>query len=67
MNVLLADGAHMPDTFYHLVFLPTFIKNGHIFDGRPTGVIVRPKPERSIVFSVEWEISVQPFTATGAT
>ena len=50
MNVLLINDGHVPDLRYQLLSLPTLIKNGHAFEGRPTGVIVRLKSERSIVF-----------------
>ena len=47
-----------------MVSLPTLIKNGHIFDGLPSGVIVKFR-ELDRVF-VEWD-PVQPFAATGST
>ena len=50
VDVLLTNVAHVPDLSYHLFSLPTLIKNGHAFEGRYTDIIVRLKPERSIVF-----------------
>ena len=50
VQVLLTNVAHVPDLRYHLFSLPTLVKNGHTFEGRPTGVVVRLKSERSIVF-----------------
>ena len=50
VDVLLKDVAHVPDLRYHLFSLPTLVKNGHAFDKTPTGVSVRLKFLRSIVF-----------------
>lgn len=50
MNVLLTNVEHVLDLRYNLFSLPTLTKNGHICEGYPTGVVVRPKSERSIVF-----------------
>ena len=50
MDVLLKDVAHVPGLRYHLFSLPTLIKNGHAFDGSPTGVSVRLEYLHSIVF-----------------
>ena len=50
VDVLLTNVAHVPDLRYHLFSLPTLIKNGHLFEVRPTDIIVRLKSERSIVF-----------------
>ena len=47
---MLTDVAHVPDLRYHLFSLPTLIKSGRVFDGRPTGVVDILKSERSIVF-----------------
>ena len=52
MDVLLTIAAHVPDLRYHLFSLPALIKNDHAFKGRLTGVIVRFKSERSIVFTL---------------
>ena len=35
---VLANVAHVPDLRYHLVSLPTLVKNGHTFEGHPTGL-----------------------------
>ena len=64
MDVVLTNVAHVPDLRYHLFSLPTFIKNGHVFEGRPTGVIVRLKSERSIVFLLSGD-PVQPLRLQG--
>ena len=51
MEVLITNVAHVPDLRYHPSPLPTLVvENGHTFEGRPTGVVVRLKPRRSIVF-----------------
>jgi len=50
VQVLLTNVAHVPDLRYHLFSLPTLVKNGHTFEGRPSGIVVRLKSERSIVF-----------------
>ena len=57
VQVLMTNVAHVPDLRYHLFSLPTLVKNGHTFEGRPSGIVVRLKSERSIVFP--WK-SVQP-------
>ena len=50
MQALLTNVAHVPDIRYHLFSLPTLVKNGHTFEGRRTGIVVKLKSERSIVF-----------------
>ena len=50
VQVLPTNVAHVPDLRYHIFFLPTVVKNGHTFEGRPTGIVVKLKSERSIVF-----------------
>ena len=55
VQLLLTNVAHVPDLRYHLFSLPTLVKNGHTLEGRPTGIVVKLKSERSIVF---------PFTGT---
>ena len=50
VQVLLTNVAHVPDLRYHLFSLPTLVKNGHTCEGRPTGIVVKLKSERSIVF-----------------
>lgn len=45
MDVLLTDTAHAPDPRCHLLSLPMLIKNGNVFDGRTTVVVVRLKSE----------------------
>ena len=50
MDVLLTNVAHVPDVRHHLFSLPTLIKNGNAFEGRPAEIIVRLKSERLIVF-----------------
>ena len=50
VQVLLTNVAHVPDLRYHLFSLPTLVKNGHAFEGRPTGIVVKLRSERSIVF-----------------
>lgn len=50
MNVLLTNAEHMLNLRYNLFSLPNLVKNGHVCDGYPTGVVVRPKSERSILF-----------------
>ena len=50
MQVLIANATRAPDFRYHFFSLPTLVKNGHMFEGRPTGLIVKFKSERSIAF-----------------
>ena len=50
VDVVLTTMAHVPDRRYHLLSMPTLIKNSHTFEGRPTGVIAILKSERLIVF-----------------
>ena len=52
MQVLLTNVAYAPDLRYHIFPLPTLVKNGLTSEGRPTGVVVKLKSERSIVFSL---------------
>ena len=49
VDVLLTNVAHVPDLRYNLFSLPTLIKNGHAFEGRPTGVIVGFKSKSLIM------------------
>ena len=49
-QMLLTNVAHVPHLRYHIFSLSTLVKNGHTFEGRPTGVVVKLKSERSIVF-----------------
>ena len=65
MQVLLTNVAHVPDLRYHLFSLPTLVKNGHTFEGRPTRVVVKlSKSVRSCLRSV---VPLTVFTATGLT
>ena len=50
VQVTLTNIAHVPDLRYHLFSLPTLVKNGHTFEVRPAGIVVKLKSERSIVF-----------------
>ena len=50
MQVLLTNVVHVPDLRYNRFSLPNLVKNGHTFEGRPTGVVVKLKSSRSIVF-----------------
>ena len=50
VRVTLTNFAHVPNLRYHLFSLPTPVKTGHSFEGRPAGIIVKLKSERSIVF-----------------
>ena len=50
MQVLITNVAHVPDLCYHLFPLPNLVQNSHTPEGRPTGVVVRLKSERSTVF-----------------
>ena len=50
VRVTLTDVAHVQDVRYHLFSLPTLVKHGHTFEGRPAGIVVKLKSERSIVF-----------------
>ena len=50
VQVTLTTIAHVPDLRYHLFSLPTLVKHGHAFEGRPAGIVVKLKSERSIVF-----------------
>ena len=52
VDMLLTNVARVPDLCYDIFSLPTLIKNGHVFEGCPTGVIDRLKPERLNVFLV---------------
>ena len=49
VQALLTNVAHVPDIRYHLFSLPTLVKNGHTFEGRRTGIVVKLKSERLIV------------------
>ena len=51
-SAVLTNVAHVPDLRHYLslLALPTPLINGHTFEGCPTGVVVRLKSERSIVF-----------------
>ena len=50
VRVTLTNVAHVPDLRYHLFSLPTLVKHGHTFEGRPAGIVVKLKSKRSIVF-----------------
>ena len=47
---MLTNVAHVPDLRHHLFSLPNIAKNAHTFEGRPAGIAVKLKSERSIVF-----------------
>ena len=50
-RVMLTNVAHVPDFLYLILSLPTLVKNGHTFEGRPAEIVVKlNKSERSIVF-----------------
>ena len=50
VRVTLTNVAHAPGLRYHLFSLPPLVKNGHTFEGRSAGIVVKLKSERSIVF-----------------
>ena len=50
VRVTLTNVAHVPDFRHNLFSLPTVVKHGHTFEGRPAGIVVKLKSERSIVF-----------------
>ena len=50
VRVTLTNVAHVPDLRYHLFPLPTLVKHGHTFEGRPAGIVVNLKSKHSIVF-----------------
>ena len=50
VDVLQTNVTHVSDLRNHFFSLPTVIKNGHEFEGRPAETIVRLKSERSISF-----------------
>ena len=50
--MLLTNVAYVSDLRYHSCSLTTLIKNGHTFEGRLTGVVVKLKSERSTVFAL---------------
>ena len=50
VQVTLTNVAHVPDLRYYLFSLTTLVKHGHTFEGRPTGIVVKLKSERMIVF-----------------
>ena len=50
VRVMLTNVAHVPALRYHLFSLPTLVKNGHTFEGRPVGIVVKLKSERLNVF-----------------
>ena len=52
VQVLLADVAHVSDLRYNFFSEPTLVMNGHTFEGRTTGLVVKLKSESSIVFPV---------------
>ena len=52
VQVLITNVSYVPDLRYHLFSLPILVGHGHNFGGRPTGVVVGFKAERSIVFPV---------------
>ncbi|CAN0531062.1 unnamed protein product [Scytosiphon promiscuus] len=39
VQVLLTNFEHVPDLRYHLLSLPTLVKNGHTFEGPPSGIV----------------------------
>ena len=47
---LISNVTHVPDLRYRLFPQPTIVKSGHTFEGRPTGVVIRLKLERSNLF-----------------
>ena len=50
VRITLTNVAHVPDLRYDLLSLPTLVKHDHTFEGRPAGIVVKLKSERSIVF-----------------
>ena len=64
VQALLTNVAHVPYLGYHLFPLPTPVKNGHTFERRATGVVVKITCERSIVVSVDRD-PVQPLHLPG--
>ena len=50
VQVLLTNVAHVPDLRCIIFCLPTLVKNAHTLKGHRTGVVVKLKSERSIVF-----------------
>ena len=46
----MTNVAHVPDHRYLLFSLPTLVNNGHTFEGRPTGIVVKLMSQRSNVF-----------------
>ena len=50
VRVTLTNVAHVPDLHHNLFSQTTLVKHGHAFEGRPAGIVVNLKSERSIVF-----------------
>ena len=50
VRVTLTNVAHVPHPRYHLFSLPTLVKHGHTYEGRPARIVVKLKSERPIVF-----------------
>ena len=50
VHELKTNVVHLPDICHHLFSLPSLIANGHTFEGRTTGVVIRLSSERLIVF-----------------
>ena len=50
VQVLITNVAHVLDLRYHPLSPLTLVKKGHTFEGCPTGVVLRLKSARSIVF-----------------
>ena len=50
VRVTLTNVAHVPYLRYKIFSIPTLVKHGHTFEGRPAGIVVKLKSERLIVF-----------------
>ena len=50
VRVTLTNVVRVPDLRHHIFSLPSLVKNGHTDEGRPAGIVVKLKSERSIVF-----------------
>ena len=62
--MLPTNDAYVLDLRYHPFSVPTLGKNGHVFEGHPTKIVVL-NAERSIVFLLNGPRSAP--TATGST
>ena len=62
VQVLITNVAYVTDLRYHLFSLPTLAKNGHTFEGRPKGVVIRLRAFGRV--SVEWG-PIQPLWLPG--